>query len=279
MSDEERPPEPLEPSSPKELRPHLGPREPDRRPSKPSELEPTIVRRAIFEGSQEAFVLFYRHHQAIVRYAISRAATKAGWCDDMEGLVQDIWCRFLDNDRRILSYYDEDRGKISSFVRCVAYQQAYYLLQRRRKKHPPSGDLPPEDRLRDERALRDLSALIQSDFCQKLLAGVEADLTHEDRALLHEHLVGDKALRELAKLLGTSENALSQRKRRLKQKLRQIAERLQKHTKRRPPPSGGAPPDTLVAILMIWLFASGAETPLIAGQTASAELVSGSQGE
>lgn len=229
--------------------PHVPPRP-------PRELDPTIIHQAIFEGSPAAFVLLYRHYEGGVRYAIARAAMHSGESrrEDVEDLIQAVWCRLLHNDRRTLRYYDASRGRFGPFLRWVAYQLANDLARRqRRKRFPTDGPPPPDDGLMDERALRFLVELVQSDFVRKLIARVDAQLTDVDRRVLREHYLGERTLRDLAQELGLTENALAKRNERLKQKLSKVAGAL-----RQDQPS--APPSRVViSILLAWSCAFEAE--------------------
>lgn len=232
------------------------PHGPRAQPRPPRELDPTIIHQAIFEGSAAAFVLLYRHYEGGVRHAIARAAMHSGMCrrEDVEDLIQAVWCRLLAHDRRTLRYYDATRGRLGPFLRWVAYQMAHDLAHRqRRKRFPTDGPPPPDDGLLDERALRFLVDLVQSDFIRKLIARVDAQLTAVDRRVLLEHYLGERTLRDLAGELGLAENALAKRNERLKSKLSKVARSMLQGEVSAPPPS------VVISILIAWLCALEAE--------------------
>ncbi|MCX4239188.1 RNA polymerase sigma factor [Paraliomyxa miuraensis] len=240
--------------------PEQPPDEPAVLPRSPSELDATIIHQAIFEGSSAAFVLLYRHYEGGVRYAIARAAIRAGVSrrEDVEDLIQGVWCRLLDNDRRILRYYDASRGKLGPFLRWVAYQLAQDLARRQHRKSFPIDGPPPNDGPVDERALRFVIELVQSDLVRKLIAKVDAQLTDVDRRVLREHYLGERTLRDLAKELGLTENALAQRNKRLKNQLQRLAKALLQSPD---PPSAPPPPppSVVMCILIAWLCDFGAQ--------------------
>lgn len=233
--------------------PSYGPRV---QPRLPRELDPTIIHQAVFEGSAAAFVLLYRHYEGGVRHAIARAAMHSGMSrrEDVEDLIQAVWCRLLAHDRRTLRYYDPTRGRLGPFLRWVAYQMAHDLARRQRRKGFATDGPPlPDEGLLDERALRFLFELVQRDFIRKLLTRVDAQLTDVDRRVLREHYLGEMTLRDLADELGLSENALAKRNERLKQKLSKVARSMLKG-------EASAPPTHVVmSILIAWLCVSEAE--------------------
>jgi len=184
-----------------------------------SELDPTVIEQAIVHGSRPAFVRLYHHYEGNVRYGVARAALKSGYGREVEELVQEVWCRLLNNSRRLLSYYDPERGPFGRYIKWVAYQQALVVSHQQLRKafvHRLPGD---GDEVVDDQALGFVSNVIQSDIFQKVLDRVDAELSEAERVLLREHYLGERTLRDLAQELGIKEDTIYQRNHRLKKKL------------------------------------------------------------
>ncbi|MEM9462114.1 MAG: sigma-70 family RNA polymerase sigma factor [Myxococcota bacterium] len=216
----------------------------------PSELDFEIIQEAIIDGSRRAFIDIYRHYEGKVRYGVARAALKSGRSHDMDDLIQEVWCRMMGNQRRVLSYYDPDRGRFGPYISWVAYQQALYVIHRERRK-APVDELPSEDEaLLDEGSIHFVAQVIQSDLFQRLLAKVDAELAVEDRVLLREHYLAERILREIAVELGVTEDTIYQRNRRLKKRLLLISAQL----KPRPPRTGPSAPITTRALMLAMIM-------------------------
>ncbi len=217
------------------------------RPS-PSELDPELIEDAITGGSRAAFIRLYHHYEGKVRYSVARAALKSGRGRDVEELIQEVWCRLLKNDRRLLSYYDPDRGHFGPYISCVAYQQALYVLNLQRYKALANARENDEQMMLDERSTEFVAEMIQSDYFQKLLSTLDDELSAAERVLLREHYLGERSLRDLAEQLEITEDTIYQRNRRLKKKLARIGERL------RPPPDQPTPsPSVMMGLLALLL--------------------------
>ncbi|MCA9704493.1 MAG: sigma-70 family RNA polymerase sigma factor [Myxococcales bacterium] len=232
------------------IRPN-APKEPTMTSSRSSsrELDPKVIQEAIVNGARSAFVALYHHYEGKVRYGVAQAVLKSGRKADIEELLQEIWCRLMSNDRRLLSYYDPERGRFGPFIGWVAYQQTLYVLNLQCNKTqderlPRGGDL-----MMDDHASRFAAEVIQSDLVQKLLDQVDAELDEPDRVLLREHYLADKTLREVANGLGVCENTIYQRNHRLKKKLLRIGEQLRPQLDRT---SASSPP--MMAGLMTLVF-------------------------
>lgn len=215
----------------------------------PTELDPTVVERAVVGGSRSAFIELYRHYEGKVRYGVARAAMKLGRRRDVDELVQEVWCRLMSDERRILRYYDPERGRFGPFIGWVAYQQTLYVLNLQRNR-ARAGDAVESEALVDEGSTQFVAELFQRDFFQKLLARVDAELAPHDRVILREHYLGGRTIREIAEELGAKEDAIYQRNRRLKKKLATIVEQLQ-------PPPTTTPREsralmTLVVAALLW---------------------------
>ena len=194
------------------------------------------IHRAIVDGSRSALTQLYRYYEGSVRYGVVRALAGTGRIDDVDELVQEVWCRFLSRDRRLLGYYDPRRGVFGPFIAWVAYQQALCVLDLKRNRSPLYG-LPSEGEfLVDEGSSRFASDLLQRDLIQKLLERVDVEHAVEDRVLLSEHYLRGRSLREVAEELGVTEDCVYQRNRRLKRKLARTVERLLPSATRPPVP-------------------------------------------
>jgi RNA polymerase sigma factor (sigma-70 family) len=190
------------------------------------ELDPATIQQAIFEGSVDAFIRVYRHYDAGVRYQLGKVALKAGCGRDIEDLIQEVWSRLLYDDRRLLRYYDRERGPFGSFLCCIAVQQAWQVLHREHRKQ--LGDVSSKDleELPDEAATAFTAELAQSDLFRRLLDEADARLSDHDRALLREHHIHGRTLRSLAEELGVKELVLHKRNQRLKERLAALTEQL-----------------------------------------------------
>jgi RNA polymerase sigma factor (sigma-70 family) len=217
------------------------------------ELDPTIILEAI-GGSQAGFLRLYHHYADKVRYAVARAAQRAGHVRNIDELCQEVWCRLLDNERRLLRRYDPSRGGFESFVSTVAYQQATVAIGRYQRQVPHVEPEVGDEELADDGASQFAEDLIQSELFHKLLDRVDAELDDDERLLLREVHLEQRTCRSVAAQLGVSENAIYKRSERLKKKLAHMAEELLRTSL----PPGSSPPSLA---LMTGLVAAALAMP------------------
>ncbi|MCH9681548.1 MAG: hypothetical protein K0V04_08955 [Deltaproteobacteria bacterium] len=210
------------------------------------ELDPDVIVVALSDAlpgraprAKAAFSRLYAHYATRVRHAVARAAVATHYQHRIDELVQDVWYRFLDNDRRLLRYFDARRGPFGPFAARLAYQQALLVVQLDRRRGVPANHthVAPDD-AEDHATSQFVAELIQSDFYEKLMARAELELDDKDHLLLREVYAGGRTCRAVAQAHDINENTLYKRHQRLKDRLRGWAEDLmQQRRSRSPAPS------------------------------------------
>lgn len=187
--------------------------------------EVTVIVEAI-GGSPSAFEQLYDRYADKVRYAVARAALRRGRTQEIDELTQEVWCRMLDDDRRLLRHYDPKRGRFAPFISMVAYQQAL-LVTRQSQRHNERVEAEVDDEtFVDGKSSRFAEDLIHSELFYKLITRANAELREGDRMLLRDLYLDQKTYQSIASQLGVSPNAIYKRSERLKKKLAQIVEEL-----------------------------------------------------
>ncbi len=214
-------------------------------------------------GARAAFQRLYRHYDVRLRASVARAAISMNYRHRIDELHQDVWRRLLDNDRRLLRYFDPRRGPFGPFLTRLAYQQALAAVALDRRQSGPArdGGVAPDEAV-DHGSSQFVAQIIQSDFYAKLMARVEAELERGDRLILDHVYLGGRTCRAVALEYGINENTLYKRHQRLKQRLRAWAEELEQQ--------GGGPPTVrpplalVVALIVAGLASLALEQPALA---------------
>ncbi|MEM7154721.1 MAG: sigma-70 family RNA polymerase sigma factor [Myxococcota bacterium] len=220
---------------------------------KSPELESEALHDAIVLGRPKAFRRLYGHYEPRVRYAVAAAAFRRRHTRDVDELVQEVWCRVLENDRRLLRRFDSTRGRFGPFIAVVAYQQALIAVQRHRRQLPKSEGDVADGAFEDPGSSDFVTDMIQSDLYEKVLSRAMEQLGPDDQLLLSEVHLHERSFREVAAELGVSENAAYKRNERLKRKLEGIASALLGTSEARShSPSAGAVLGLVFASLALW---------------------------
>lgn len=188
------------------------------RPARTVELEHEHILAAL-SGSRPALARLWRHYQPLVRAAVARRAAAFGRQHELDELCQEVWVRLLANDRRLLRYFDPERGAFGPFVQLLADQQAQQALRAELRHAWGRTSVESIDRAQwhdyEERG----STLVRSLWTRRLVRHAQHALDARDYALLVRHTAGGLEITELARELGTSCNALYKRHDRLRTKL------------------------------------------------------------
>jgi RNA polymerase sigma factor (sigma-70 family) len=225
------------------------------------ELDPKIIRQALHEegpAARHAFEHVYWHYEPLVRHSAAWAARVMGYLHHMEELCQEVWCRLVDHDRRLLRYYDPTRGPLGSFLRRLSFQQAIKAIRRDQRQAVAYDEhVIQADELEDERTSAIVAQLIQSELYEKLMDRVAATLQDVDRMLLREVHLEQRSMTEVAAEHGLTRDQVYQRNRRLKKKLKRWRDELllQAPTPESPAESVQAPLPPLAVIIAISLAA------------------------
>ncbi|MEM9456483.1 MAG: sigma-70 family RNA polymerase sigma factor [Myxococcota bacterium] len=203
-------------------------------------------------GSPSAFEQLYDRYADKVRYAVARAALQRGRTQEIDELTQEVWCRMLDDDRRLLRHYDPRRGRLAPFISMVAYQQAL-LVTRRHQRHSERVEAEVDDEtFVDGKSSRFVEELIHGELFYKLIKRANAELREGDRMLLRALYLDQKTYRSIASQLGVSPNAIYKRSERLKKKLADMVEELL-HI---PPSSPSEPQMSAALALVVFAFST-----------------------
>lgn len=193
--------------------------------SRAQQHELSVIRGAI-EGSRPDFERLYHQYADKVRYVVARAAIRRGRRRDIDELNQEVWCRLLDNDRRLLRRYDHQRGPFATFIGMVAYQQALIVVkQAQRRTARVDGELDGE-LLVDEQSLRFAEELVRTQIYEKLIDRARAELEVRELELLRDLYLDQRTYQSVASRLGVTENAVYKRCERLKKKLASMAKEM-----------------------------------------------------
>lgn len=181
---------------------------------------------ALINGDERALEHFYAVFQPqIVRIARTQCR-RVELPNETAELVQEIWCRFLENDCARLRAYEPDRGPFAPFIRMVAWQQARMILKlwitRRRHVLPTFRGEVPEPPV----AAANCATAIERRQLVRCVVREVRCLKDYDHALLRDIAVGPTPAQEIATACGLSVHAINKRRRRLRDKLAAAANSL-----------------------------------------------------
>jgi RNA polymerase sigma factor (sigma-70 family) len=187
------------------------------------ELDPEVVRQALHDDGPEArraFERLYWHYEPQVRYSTISAARMADHRHDVDELCQEVWCRLVGRNRRLLRYYDPNRGSFGGFIRRLSFQQAINAIRSDQRGSIAGKQALDADEVEDERTSAIVAHLIQSELYDHLMRRAAATLDDIDRVLLREILLGQRPAVDVAAELGLTAARVYQRNTRLKLKLK-----------------------------------------------------------
>lgn len=168
-------------------------------------------------GSGEAFARLYeRVSPALETWARVRVRGVVARAVDVEDVVQEVWWRALEN----FDQFRPDQGEFRGWIFGVANNVVREAMRRKGGSTPPSGRIEIEDL---EPVLRaQLTSLTgrarRSESVNRLADFVTALPEDEQRLFVHRGLEG-LPITDVASIMGISENAVSKRWVRLREKL------------------------------------------------------------
>lgn len=195
--------------------------------SKSEELDDGIVLKALRgkdASARRAMSQLYDFYSPSVNYGVGWACRASAYFDDVDDIRQEVWRRLLDRGAKLVGYYDPKRGKLGSFIRTLAYQQALAAIYAQRRQSPAAAKrtLEPED-IKDSKTSQFVAEMIQSDFFRRLMERAREELEELDLLLLREIRLKGRKMAVVAAELGESKGALYKRNERLKDKLALLA--------------------------------------------------------
>jgi len=194
------------------------------------ELDADIIHQALWGDppqSGRAFVQIYEHYGERVRFAVAKAALRWRHIHRIDELRQEVWCRLLDRDRKLLRYYEPERGPFGTFLCRLAYQQGRAAARvDRRQEAGGKREAYLEDEVEDEQAEAFVAELAQRELYRKVLARAKAEVDTIDGVVLREVYLAGRSIADVASEYGVTADRLYKRNERLKKKLEAWGEEL-----------------------------------------------------
>lgn len=220
------------------------------------ELDADIIHQALWGDppqSGRAFVQIYEHYGERVRFAVAKAAMRWRHIHRIDELRQEVWCRLLDRDRKLLRYYEPERGPFGTFLCRLAYQQGRAAARvDRRQEAGGKREAYLEDEVEDEQAEAFVAELAQREIYRKVLARAKAEVDTIDGVVLREvHLAG-RSIADVAGEYGVTADRLYKRNERLKKKLEAWGEELLTALG---PAIAGADPSSASTVVVVLILA------------------------
>ncbi len=103
----------------------------------------------LLAGGKAAWDRFVVQHAAIIFAAVRRKLVQAGYLEDAEDVVQDVFLKLCARDRAVLRSYDPQKAKLSTFLTVVAASVTIDHLRRRRMRSVSLEAAPPEELSQD----------------------------------------------------------------------------------------------------------------------------------
>lgn len=203
------------------------------------ELDADTIHQAIWgeaPGSGRAFARLYAHYEKPVRYGVARAAHRRGYTHQVDEIRQEVWVRLLDRDRKMLRYYDPERGPLGPFLARMAYQQALQIIDPRSRRDDITTPLRYEAIDRGDSRL--VAEIVQSDLYRRLLVRAQAELEELDLLIVREVHLGQRRFRDVALEHGVRPERLYKRNERLLKRLARWGEELLADPRQPPVPPG-----------------------------------------
>lgn len=186
---------------------------------------------ACVRGDPAARSQFVRQYDALVRFSIVTVLRRSGVSlgpEDMADLHQTVMASYFDDGcRRLRLYEGRNRASFATFLRVCATRQTLDYLRRRRRalasgeQWEGSTDESPIEQADPGSGPEGFAAAREElDLVRRALEA----LSPRERLLVRLHFVEGLETPELARALGTTENAALVLKSRIRQKLRRAIE-------------------------------------------------------
>lgn len=173
---------------------------------------------AAIRGDRRAVRAFIHEYGPVLRGVIRRMVF-GNWREREDDLLQDLLLGLFRDEGRVLRMWDPQRGKtLKSFLAQFAQQRTLDWLRRQRRQ---SREVPTEDPSTAEGAIHPEPALpVEApEWVQTLLERFQAECSPAEHRLVEMSYLQDISVREIAAELGLSEEAVYQRRHRIKQRL------------------------------------------------------------
>lgn len=176
--------------------------------------EPTAVRNFIRE--------FVPMFQAVIRKRVF-----GPWLEAEEDLVQEILTGLFANSARALRAWDPNKGRtLKNFLWVFAEQRIIDWM--RMKRHAREEPTETNALLRKADAESALPQSEAPDWLEPLMARFRAECSAEDQRIVELSYLEERSVREIATLLNLSEDAVYQRRHRIKLRLLQMKSEMSK---------------------------------------------------
>ncbi len=94
---------------------------------------------------------FVQKSRKIIQAVVARTLSRYGRFEEseVEDLIQDIFCKLLDNDHKLLRNYDSAKASLSTYLGTIAKNQTIDYLRKKRNFVPFSEQLSTEEQERE----------------------------------------------------------------------------------------------------------------------------------
>lgn len=183
--------------------------------------------RAVLRGDPTAVRAFVREFGPVFQAVLHRCVL-GSLRERHEDALQEIMVSLFANDARALRAWKPDKGRsLRNFLAVYAEQRAIDWVRRqlRTAREQPTADQTLQDKVE---STAEPSGNESPDWVAPLFARYQAEFSPEEQRLLELSYDEELSVREIAARLGISEDAVYQRRHRLKQRLLRMKEELSK---------------------------------------------------
>jgi RNA polymerase sigma factor (sigma-70 family) len=203
------------------------------RPAAPPDTPEQALVRAALAGEADAMRALVRllrpTVQAEVAWSLQRFAPRGRGRDprqELGDMVQEVFLALLDNDGRILSAWDPERGRsLTSFVQLVARHQVASVL-RSNRRCPWTEDPTPVEEMVLEPAPSPEHRVVEADEARRAMGHLRGELSTRSMLMFEELYVEERSVDEVCETYGLSREALYAWRSRLKRKMQSILRKL-----------------------------------------------------
>lgn len=179
----------------------------------------------VIRGEPQSVRSFIQDFGPVFR-AVVRRRVSGHWRQQEDDLLQEIFSGLFAQNARVLRTWDAQKGRsLKNFLQVFAEQRTLDWL---RRKHRESREELTEEAalMRKADAGQDLHKREPPEWLEPLLSQFRTECNPEDQRIVELSYIEDLSVREIAAILKLSEDAIYQRRHRLKTRLLKIKQEL-----------------------------------------------------
>lgn len=187
--------------------------------------------RAAIAGDPRAVRAFVQEYGPLLR-ALIRQMVVGAWLEREEDLLQELLLALFSDGARVLRTWDPTKGRsLKSFIWLFGRHRTIDWLRRQRRTQ---REQPMEDRALVQKIHEATEDEPEAPYwLDPLLSAFRSEFSKEDQRLVEMLFLEERPVREVATTLEMSEDAVYQRRHRIKVRLLEMKRKLSEQTGRR----------------------------------------------